>query len=117
MFTVPFTQPPSAMVTRSLNAPTRLETWHRRLVHIGESTVWEMMSKQIVNGLSVTDTAVNGRCEDYIIGKQAQRPFDTVHEPESTPYKRVAFNIWGPARVQMTGGKMLMLVATNQAGG
>lgn len=37
-------------------------------------------------------------------------------ELEFTPYAHVAFDIWGPACVQTTGSKSLMLVATDQDG-
>ena len=51
-----------------------------------------------------------------MMGKQAHRPFDAKVEPETKPYERVAFDLWGPARVQMTGGKTLMLVPMDHAG-
>lgn len=116
MFTVPFVQPPTAMVARSLNKPADLETWHRRLAHVSESIVRGMIRDATVEGLTITKTTVNGKCEDCILGKHARRPFDSKPEPESAPYERVAFDIWGPARVQTTGGKALMLVATDQGG-
>ena len=62
------------------------------------------------------DMVMAGKCEDCIMGKQSRRPFDSVVTPESTPYERVAFDLWGPACVQTTGGKTLMLVATDYAG-
>ena len=50
------------------------------------------------------------------MGKQAWRPFDTEVEPEARPYERVAFDLWGPAWVQITSSKSFMIVATDQAG-
>lgn len=116
MFVIDFVQPPAAMSARSLSRPTDLETWHRRLAHINEGTLREMARSNTVNGLAVTKMITNGKCEDCIMGKHARRPFDAEIEPESAPYERVAFDVWGPARVQTTGGKTLMLIATDQGG-
>lgn len=71
MFVVTFTQPPSALSAHLLTHPTDYETWHQRLAHVGESTLHEMICKNVVTGLTVTKLSVNGRCEDCIMGKHA----------------------------------------------
>lgn len=115
MFRVDFvTSPPTALSAQSLNRPTDLETWHRRLAHISEGTIRDMAKHDVVDGLSITTFATNGRCEDCIIEKQFRRPFDTIVVLESQPFEHVAFDIWGPARVHTSGGKSLMLVAMDQ---
>lgn len=116
MFLIEFARPPAALLARSLSRPTDFETWHRRLAHTSEGTLRDMIRCNTVNGLTVTKMTTNGKCEDCIMGKHARRPFDAQVDPESAPYERVAFDVWGPARVQTTGGKTLMLVATDQGG-
>ena len=75
-----------------------------------------MIHKGVVEGLATTRMSTNGQCKDCIMGKQARQPFNAVVEPETEPYERVAFDLWGPAQVQTTGGKTMMMVATDQAG-
>lgn len=70
----------------------------------------------MVEGLTITKMSVSRKCEDCILGKHARHLFDTQPDPESAPYEHVAFDIWGPAHVQTTSGKSLMLVATDQGG-
>ena len=50
------------------------------------------------------------------MGKQTRCPFDADIPVETVPFERVAFDVWGPAHVQTTGGKTLIVVATDQAG-
>ncbi|KAF5387622.1 hypothetical protein D9615_000717 [Tricholomella constricta] len=116
MYRIDFVPKPAAMSARSLTRPADMETWHRRLGHVGESILREMIRGELVKGLDVTKTSVNGRCENCIMGKQARRPFDEDVIPECKPNQRVSFDLWGPARVKTTGGKSYMMLACDQGG-
>ncbi|KAJ7062031.1 hypothetical protein C8F01DRAFT_968445, partial [Mycena amicta] len=80
------------------------ETWHRRLGHIGESGMEELISGGHVNGLGTLEKAASGLCEDCLAGKQTRRPFDGVHEAEMEIGERVYIDLWGPAQIEGLGG-------------
>ena len=100
--------PPIAMT--SLSQPASLEQWHRRLTHCSPLTIRDMASKGLVDGLVVSDTSINGKCEDCIMGRQTHRPFDGVTEKDLAPLDLVAFDLWGPSRVPSAGGKNYMMI-------
>jgi hypothetical protein len=89
----------------SLSQPTSLEQWHRRLAHCSPLTIQEMAGKNLVDGLKVSESALRGKCEDCILGRQTRRPFDGVTEKSLDPLELVSFDLWGPSRVQSAGGK------------
>jgi hypothetical protein len=63
--------------TRSHNKPTDIDTWHRRLGHVGYSVIERMGREQLVKGMDVTTYEQSqGMCEDCIMGKHTRRPFD-----------------------------------------
>jgi hypothetical protein len=43
----------AAWITRSRDLPASKETWHRRLVHIGDTGLSVLISRKLVNGLRV----------------------------------------------------------------
>jgi len=47
-----------------------------------------------------------GRCEDCTIGNQKQWPYDENITPETIVLWLTNIDIWGPARVQSTGGAL-----------
>ena len=103
--------PPTAFATpRSLTRPADLETWHRRLGHVSEDAIKRMQSDQMVLGLDITSTSVNGKCEDCIFGKQSRRPFDAEITPETKVLERVHVDLWGPASKQSPSGKLYMML-------
>ncbi|KAF5376302.1 hypothetical protein D9615_008480 [Tricholomella constricta] len=116
MYRIDFVAKPVAMSARSLTRPADVETWHRRLGHVGESILREMVRSEMVKGLDVTKLSVNGRCEDCIMGKQTRRPFDEEVTPESKPNQRVSFDLWGPAHIKTTNGKHYMMLGCDQGG-
>lgn len=103
--------PTNALAARSQNKPTDLETWHRRLGHIGEDAIKSLNSQSLVEGLIITTKELTGKCEDCIFGKQTRRPFDEQVTPETEVLERVHLDLFGPTRVQSTGGKRYMLLA------
>ena len=64
-----------------------------------------MASERLVDGLSITERGLKGRCEDCILGRQTRRPFDDMTDKSLDPLELVSFDLWGPFRVQSVGGK------------
>ena len=103
-------KPDTSFAMTSTSHPTSLEQWHRRLAHCSTSTIQEMARKNLVDGLKITEASVNGHCEDCIMGRQTRRPFDGETEKDLEPLDLVSFDIWGPSRVQSTGGKVYLMI-------
>src|ERR1700678_473393 len=72
-----------------------------------------MARHNLVDGLIISDTTINGKCEDCILGRQTRRPFDGETENDLGPLDLVAFNLWGPSRVQSAGGKVYLMIIVN----
>src|ERR1700678_2565441 len=106
--------PDNALAMTSLSKPTSLEQWHRRLTHCSPLTIQEMARNNLVDGLIISDTTINGKCEDCILGRQTRRPFDGETEKYLGPLDLVAFDLWGPSRVQSAGGKVYLMIIVDE---
>ena len=100
--------PPLAMT--SLSQPVPLEQWHRRLTHCSPLTIHDMARGNLVDGLKISEVTINGKCEDCILGWQTCCPFDGSTEKDLGLLDLVAFDLWGPSRVQSAGGKRYLMV-------
>jgi hypothetical protein len=106
--------PHTAMPAKSHEKPTSIDQWHRRFCHFGKRTIKEMASKNLVDGLQIVDGKESlGMCEDCIYGKQASRPYDERVVPEKEVLERVHVDLWGPARVQSSGGARYAMIFTD----
>ena len=76
-----------------LSQPVSLEQWHRRLTHCSPTTITEMATKNLVDGLKITGGDVTGKCEDCILGRQTRRPFDGETEKNLLPLDLVSFHL------------------------
>ena len=94
----------------SLSQPTSLEQWHRRLTHCSPSTIRDMLTDNLVDGLTISDATLNGKCEDCIMGRQTRRPFDGESEKNLRPLDLVSFDLWGPSRTQSVGRKIFLMI-------
>ena len=100
--------------THSHNKPADIDTWHRRLGHVGYSVIERMGREQVVKGMDVTTYEKGqGSCEDCIMGKHTRRPFDDNPTRESEVLERVYIDLWGPARTRSNGGKQFMMQAVD----
>lgn len=102
--------PDISLALTSLSRLTSLEQWHQRLTHCSPSTIQEMATKNLVDGLDLSENIVNGRCENCILGQQTYRPFIGETEKDLAPLELIAFDLWGPSRVQSVGGKIYMMM-------
>jgi len=69
-------------VKRDLSA-TDLLTWHRCLGHLGDSMPKKFVSSSTVKGIDIMSTQLNGICEDCIIGKMDETPFNVRNDWDS----------------------------------
>ena len=99
---------PLAMVSPS--QPTMLEQWHHCFAHCSPLTIQDMASKSLVDDLKISETMVNGKCEDCILGCQTCCPFDGETEKNLAPLELIAFNLWGPSHVQSAEGKVYVMI-------
>ena len=93
---------------RSSSQPTSLEQWHQRLTHCSPSTILEMVSENLVDGLRVSARDLRGKCEDCVLGRQTRRPFDGATETDLDPLELVSFDLWGLLRTSSVGGKPIL---------
>jgi transposase InsO family protein len=101
---------PDTLAMTSLAQPTSLEQWHRRLTHCSPLTILEMAKNGLVEGLTISELAITGKCEDCILGRQTRRPFDGTTEKDLSPLDLVSFDLWGPSRIQSVGGKVYLMI-------
>ena len=104
------TTPHTPLALSSLSKPTSLEQWHRRLTHCSPLAIKDMASNKLVDGLMISETSLNGKCEDCIMGRQTRRPFDVETEKKLEPLELVSFDLWGPSRTQSAGGKVYLMI-------
>lgn len=90
--------------------PASLGDWHRRMVHGSPDTIEEMCSKNLVDGLDITDHKLGGKCISCRDGRHHTRPYDGHSNPNVPPLHLVAFDLWGPARVATPGDNLYMMV-------
>ena len=102
--------PSTPLAMGSMIQPTTLEQWHRRLAHCNPLTIQEMANNGLVDGLKISDVILTGKCEDCIMGRQTRMPFDGETEKDLKPLDLVAFDLWGPSRVQSAGGKLYLMI-------
>ena len=62
----------NALIVRQ-TAP--LTTWHERLGHVATKTVQIMASRNLVDGLNLSDTSITTVCNGCMHGKMHRRPF------------------------------------------
>ena len=98
------------LALHSLSQPTSLEQWHRRLTHCSPLTIKEMANNSLVDGLTISGSAMSGKCEDCIMGRQTRRPFDGETDKKLEPLDLVSFDLWGPSRTQSAGGKVYLMI-------
>lgn len=69
-----------------------------------------MVTNDMVDGLKISESDLNGKCEDCIMGHQTCRPFDGETGTNLKPLDLVSFDLWGPSRTQSAGGKVYLMI-------
>ncbi len=60
-------------------------------------TIGEMLKGNLVDGLSVLDNDLRGKCEDCVVGRQTRCPFNGKTETDLKLLGLVSFDLWGPS--------------------
>ena len=102
--------PRTPLAMTSLSQPTSLEQWHHCLARCSLLTIQDMANGNLVDGMKISEMTINGKCEDCIVGCQTRCPFDGVTEKDMAPLELIAFDLWGPSRVQSAGGKIYLMM-------
>lgn len=69
-----------------------------------------MANHNLVDGLGISGIEMWGKCEDCILGRQTQQPFDNEMDKAVDPLELVSFDLWGPSRTQSAGGKTYLML-------
>ena len=75
---------------------TNLGTWHRRLGHLGDLILNKLVTSETVKGKDVTDTHLDGICEECILGKMDEKPFKTREEWDTQLFATLHADLMGP---------------------
>jgi GAG-pre-integrase domain len=100
----------SPLALNSLSKSTSLEQWHRRLTHCSPSTIRDMAKSNLVDGLTISEETLNGKCENCIMGRQTRHPFDGETNKNLDPLELVSFDLWGPSQTQSASGKTYLMI-------
>ena len=78
------------------SSTTDLSTWHRRLGHLGDSMLKKLVGFSTVKGMDITSTQLNGICEDCIMGKMDEKPFNVRNDRDSQIFGTLHADLIGP---------------------
>jgi hypothetical protein len=82
-----------------------LSLWHRRLGHTNYGYVKELHSKDMVNGMKISNMSrPDPICEPCLAGKMHANPFPTSQTRATQPLELVHMDLKGPIQVKSIGG-------------
>ena len=73
-----------------------LPTWHRQLGHLGDSLLKKLIGSKIVMELDVMSTQLDGICEDCILGKMDEKPFQNRGDRDTLLFGTLHADLMGP---------------------
>jgi len=83
------------MAVKRDSSATDLPKWHRRLGHLGDSMLKKLVSSSIIKGMDITNTHLIGICEDCIVGKMDEKPFNNRNECDSLIFGTLHADLMG----------------------
>ena len=93
-------------VSVATHADNGTNLWHQRLGHINEQLLQEMVSKELVEGVTVSKSAKFSFCEGCVEGKMHRKPFKPVGEILSKrKLQCVHSDVCGPMPKESIGGQ------------
>ncbi|KAJ3839370.1 hypothetical protein F5878DRAFT_529121, partial [Lentinula raphanica] len=87
--------------------------WHARFAHINTNVIALMKRRDLVDGLDITDSNLEGKCEPCIHAKATRRPFDSIVTPATEVLFRISLDLWGKARTMSLGGAWYLMLAVD----
>ena len=72
------------------------EIWHRRLGHIGYTTLQHMLNKNLVDGFLVNEQTPKPDCRACTEAKQTHKPFGEKSKRKTEPGELTHTDLWGP---------------------
>ena len=75
----------------SLSTSTSLEQWHRHLAHCSLLMIRDMAKSNLVDGLTISEDILHGKCEDCVMGRQTRRPFDEETDKSMDPLEHSTY--------------------------
>ncbi|KAJ3834171.1 hypothetical protein F5878DRAFT_502775, partial [Lentinula raphanica] len=93
--------------------PCSLAMWHTRFAHINTNVIALMKRRDLVNGLDITDSSLNGKCEPCLHAKPTRRPFDSIVTPATEVLFRIHLDLWGKSRTMSLGGAWYMMLTVD----
>lgn len=85
-----------------------IELWHKRLGHLGEGGMRELMKKGII---SASEGQKLKQCEHCVIGKSKKLPYKAGKHTSKSPLDYAHCDLWGPAQpATMGGGRYFMSI-------
>jgi len=97
------TAAPKMAFATATSAIDTMTLWHRRLGHIGESSIHTMINQNSVTGLSLTKTNLNF-CEDCAANKLTRTSFPSKGQHATSKLEIVHSDICGPMKVSTFQG-------------
>src|SRR5882724_3426180 len=91
--------PPQAHVLTVVKgdlSATDLSTWHQWLGHLGDSMLKSIISSGAVKGMDITSPHLEGICEDCIMGKMDEKPFNIRNKCDSQIFDMLHVDLMGP---------------------
>lgn len=99
----------------NLTTSETLQVWHERvrvrLGHINKRALHEMMNKNLVQGIKLSDTSSNFFCESCVKGKQHRLPFSQSNDNQRPePGEKIYSDLCGPMSTALLRGSKFLVV-------
>ena len=92
---------------------TSLTTWHLRFGHLNKQDVQKLVSKNLVEGMSIIgpkSASVPENCDGCVLGKQSRSPFPKSSDSKTTSVlELVHSDVCGPMSVASVGGSFYFI--------
>jgi len=95
-----------------------LPMWHRHLGHLGDSILKKLIDSNIVKEMEVTNSKLEGICEDCIMGKMDEKPFNARSDRDSQIFGTMHADLVGPMspEARWSHAKFSLIINDNCSG-
>lgn len=91
-----------------------LRQWHERLGHVNVKYLREMIEKDLIKGVKITDMK-DFFCEGCQYGKQHKLPFSSNKQKKTVPGERIYYDLCGPMETPSIGGAKYYILFKDNA--